>query len=75
LHSPPGEPNPIPDAQVTKTEDELVKDKSAGMPNIGGLLLTDVSHPRRPGYGTQGMKIALRTNYFELVPASDLVLH
>lgn len=45
------------------------------MPNVGGLGLTDVRYPHRPGYGTQGMKIVLRTNYFELVPASDLVLH
>ncbi|OCK75132.1 Piwi-domain-containing protein [Lepidopterella palustris CBS 459.81] len=55
----------LPDASVTKLEDAAVKDISAALAatSFGDQL------PRRPGYGTQGRKIVLFTNYFHLTPA------
>lgn len=44
-------------------------------PNLGRLSLVDQILPPRPGYGTQGQKIILRTNYFKLVPDSDVEIY
>ncbi|ORX97093.1 Piwi domain-domain-containing protein [Clohesyomyces aquaticus] len=53
---------PQPDPAITKAEDASVKDLSAA---LASTSLTD-QLPRRPGYGTQGRKIVLWTNYFDL---------
>lgn len=45
------------------------------MPDISRLGVDEVRYPRRPGYGTQGAKIVLRANYFQLTPANDLTLY
>src|SRR5271156_281343 len=39
------------------------------------LAWLNPSFPRRPGYGTQGKKITLYANYFELKPPEDLLLY
>lgn len=41
---------------------------------IGNLRL-DEGFPRRPGYGTRGQKVVLWANYFELIPAPNMVLY
>lgn len=40
-----------------------------------GSLRLDEGFPRRPGYGTRGQKVVLWANYFELIPAPDMVLY
>lgn len=63
---------------MTKTEDtfqqQLASGTVGGLPDIGKLTI-DSKFPVRPGYGTRGKPIVLYTNYFELVPKADLVLH
>lgn len=44
-------------------------------PNLGRLSLANQILPPRPGYGTQGQKIILRTNYFKLVPDSEVKIY
>ncbi|KAH0536301.1 hypothetical protein FGG08_006816 [Glutinoglossum americanum] len=75
VRSLPGEPNPTPDPQVTKLEDDNFKDKPVPAPDISSLDISNARFPRRPGYGTQGAKIVLRTNYFELLPTANAVLY
>jgi hypothetical protein len=53
--------------------------KSAGghksdLPDLSQLTL-DQRLPRRPAYGTKGTPVTLWTNYFQLVPKSDLRLY
>ncbi|KAF2874318.1 Piwi domain-containing protein [Massariosphaeria phaeospora] len=63
---------PPPDAQVTKIENETVKDLSAA---FAGTSL-EAQLPRRPGYGTNGRPIVLWANYFDLKSTGkDTVLY
>ena len=58
---------PQPDGNVTKLEDQLVQ--ATGQRNL------DAHFPRRPGYGTMGKAITLRTNYFELSVSKNVPLY
>lgn len=62
---------PQPDPQVTKLENEVVKDLSTAMArtSLGDEL------PRRPNYGTVGKAIILFTNYVAVQPNKDLTLY
>ncbi|KAL9118826.1 MAG: hypothetical protein Q9187_004617 [Circinaria calcarea] len=72
---PPGHIIPAPNAEATRIEDLYQKNLSSGGPlDAARLGLTD-NFPRRPGYGTRGQKVVLWTNYFELLPAPNLVLY
>jgi eukaryotic translation initiation factor 2C len=57
---------------VQTTEDATVKPTKEL--SLESLKLNS-SFPRRPGYGTQGKKITLCANYFELTPPKDLLLY
>lgn len=53
-------------ADVTKAEDALVAARK-GL-SLGKLSLSDGPQmPYRPGYGTMGQKVILRTNYFQVM--------
>ena len=56
---------PKPDPEITKQEDALVLQTKGKV--IDGF-------PSRPGYGTKGKPIILRTNYFKLT-GENLILH
>ena len=53
---------PSPDVQVTKLEDGAAQDISTAL----AATSLEAQFPRRPGYGKQGTKVVLWTNYFEL---------
>ena len=61
-----------PSALVQTREDATID--SSKQLSLQSLNL-DSSFPRRPGYGTQGKKITLCANYFELQPPTDLPLY
>src|SRR5436305_13767211 len=61
-----------PSAMVQTIEDATIA--SSKQLSLQPLKL-DSSFPQRPGYGTQGKKIALCANYFELKPPADLPLY
>lgn len=66
-----GQHKPIPDPNqsVSKAEDEFIKSDSVPDRPSQGLCV-------RPGYGLQGDKTVLWTNYFELrAPSSQLALN
>ena len=66
---------PSLDPKVIKAEENYTKGLSAsGVPDLGGLSIGP-QFPRRPGFGTQGNKVILWANYFELVPPPDLELY
>ncbi|TKA77518.1 hypothetical protein B0A49_03604 [Cryomyces minteri] len=66
-----GLPVAQPDPEVTKHENAIVAaPKSAS----AGLSLQD-RLPARPGYGTVGIHITLRTNYFKLEANPDAALY
>jgi hypothetical protein len=48
--------------------------KSARELSLDSLNLNAI-FPRRPGYGTQGKKITLCANYFELTAPKNLILY
>ncbi|KAK4891707.1 hypothetical protein LTR27_009715 [Elasticomyces elasticus] len=58
-----GAPIPVPDPRITQKENELVKSTRKQMFPIG---VDGAEVPGRPGYGTKGKPITLRTNYFEI---------
>lgn len=61
-----------PSAEVQTIEDATIqssKQLSLQPLNLGS------SYPQRPGYGTQGKRITLFANYFELKPPTDLPLY
>ncbi|KAK3642877.1 hypothetical protein LTR56_010474 [Elasticomyces elasticus] len=58
-----GAPVPVPDPKITQKEDELVQSTRKQMFPIG---VEGAEVPGRPGYGTKGKPITLRTNYFEI---------
>jgi eukaryotic translation initiation factor 2C len=77
LHLPraPGIGIPAPDARVTEAEDRLQR-KMLSPDSLGvGALRLDDGFPVRPGYGTRGKEVVLWTNYFEMIPPSNLVLY
>jgi hypothetical protein len=53
---------PPPDPAVTALEDSSVKNLSVAL----SATSLDDKLPRRPGYGTEGRKIVLSTNFFKL---------
>ena len=61
-----------PSTEVQTVEDATVA-SSKGL-SLEALKLNS-SFPGRPGYGTQGKKITLYANYFELKPPEDLLLY
>ena len=61
-----------PNTEVQTVEDATVP--SSKDLSLETLKLND-SFPGRPGYGTQGKKITLYANYFELKPPEDLLLY
>ena len=70
-----------PSAEVRKAEDRLVagpstqssKTKDPSALSLAGLSLSEtLKLPRRPGYGTVGRAVILRTNYFQIIPKRDL---
>ena len=64
-HSPAGGVPPVA-ADVTKAENALVAARK-GL-SLGRLSLSDGPQmPTRPGYGTLGNKVILRTNYFQVM--------
>ncbi|KAH0562380.1 hypothetical protein GP486_002931 [Trichoglossum hirsutum] len=64
----PPEGIPPPAENVRQLEDKIIQQQKAGT-SIGSLSLSDrITLPRRPGYGSTGRKIVLRTNYFQLDP-------
>ncbi|KAI9763510.1 MAG: hypothetical protein M1840_000463 [Geoglossum simile] len=67
----PAEPNPTPNPQITELENKVVLNRLSG-PNIvdGG-----VTYPNRPGHGTLGASIVVRTNYFELGSEAGMILY
>ncbi|KAI9766392.1 MAG: hypothetical protein M1839_004912 [Geoglossum umbratile] len=71
----PGEPDPTPDPRISKLENDFIKNTSAGLPNIGGRSISDPKFPNRPGYGTLGSSIVVRTNYFELATGDGMTLY
>ncbi|MCJ1247072.1 hypothetical protein MMC30_004283 [Trapelia coarctata] len=64
---------PTPNAEVTRVEDHYQKSLASGV-SLGSIRL-DEGFPRRPGYGTRGRNVVLWANYFELIPAPDMVLY
>ncbi|MCJ1435762.1 hypothetical protein MMC27_005137 [Xylographa pallens] len=73
---------PVPNAQVTKTEDETLKKPAATaltkatktLPDISQLSL-NTNFPPRPAYGTRGTAVTLWANYFQMVPNGDVKLY
>jgi len=61
-----------PSTEVQTIEDATIA--SSKDLSLEALKLNS-SFPRRPGYGTQGKKITLYANYFELKPPEDLLLY
>jgi hypothetical protein len=61
-----------PSTEVQTVEDATVA--SSKDLSLEALKLNS-SFPGRPGYGTQGKKITLYANYFELKPPGDLLLY
>ena len=61
-----------PSTEVQTIEDATIA--SSKDLSLEALRLNS-SFPRRPGYGTQGKKITLYANYFELKPPEDLLLY
>ena len=43
--------------------------------SLATLSIGGVKIPRRPGYGTVGKKVLLRTNYFQVLPAANTELY
>ncbi|MCJ1469025.1 hypothetical protein MMC07_007657 [Pseudocyphellaria aurata] len=67
------ENHPPPSAIVQHQEDENVK--AYAELDLTGLSLVDQTLPLRPGYGTRGQNIILRTNYFSLYPDEKAELY
>ncbi|KAH0562949.1 hypothetical protein GP486_002482 [Trichoglossum hirsutum] len=67
---------PNPSREVEKAEDAIAKNKDSSLKSLS-LAGKDGKppFPNRPGYGTLGQPIVLRTNYFHVVPKELLVLH
>jgi hypothetical protein len=61
-----------PSTEVQAIEDATIA--SSKDLSLEALKLNS-SFPGRPGYGTQGKKITLYANYFELKPPEDLLLY
>jgi hypothetical protein len=61
----------------TSTEVQTIEDATIASSKDLSLeaLKLNSSFPQRPGYGTQGKKITLYANYFELKPPEDLLLY
>lgn len=64
---------PYPSKIVQSQEDENVKAKHE--PDLASLSLGGQTLPLRPGYGTQGEYIVLRTDYFNLVPDPNVKIY
>ncbi|MCJ1261528.1 hypothetical protein MMC22_001392 [Lobaria immixta] len=67
----PSESPPYLSKIVQSQEDENVKAKHE--PGLASLSLGGQTLPLRPGYGTQGEYIVLRTDYFNLVPDPNII--
>ncbi|KAI1466141.1 eukaryotic translation initiation factor 2C 2 [Daldinia caldariorum] len=63
---------PVPDPNVTRTEDALQASKTSV--DLSSLSLAD-NFPTRPSYGTKGLPVVLWANYFTLTVSPKLVLH
>lgn len=61
-----------PDSRILQIENKYEKSAS-DISGIANLKLT-ADFPSRPGYGTQGKKILVYANYFQLLPAPNLNL-
>ena len=59
-----------PDLQVHKRENDIISAKK-GL-SLKSLSISGSNLPDRPGYGTLGRSIVLRTNYFHLLPKPDM---
>ena len=78
----PGGIVPVPNAQVTKTEDETLKKPASTavtkatktLPDISQLSL-NTNFPPRPAYGTRGNAVTLWANYFQMIPNGDVKLY
>jgi eukaryotic translation initiation factor 2C len=57
-----GQPVAVPNPNIIKFENATVNDPA----NIFGAITLDHTLPRRPGYGTAGKAVTLRTNHFNL---------
>lgn len=67
---------PAPDAGVKAVEDGRQKARKSPDFALSSLSLNDANAmPPRPGYGTEGMPIAVYANYVQLVPNPGLVLY
>ncbi|MCJ1386039.1 hypothetical protein MMC17_009164 [Xylographa soralifera] len=82
FYSLPDKSVPIPNTQVTKTEDETLKKPAATAPTKATKTLPDISQlslktkfPPRPAYGTRGTPITLWANYFQMIPNGDVKLY
>ncbi|KAI9845325.1 MAG: hypothetical protein M1837_004947 [Sclerophora amabilis] len=64
-------PPPSPSTEVTEAENKLVASQK-GLSLSGLSLSAGANMPPRPGYGTTGRQIVLRTNYFQVIPNPDL---
>ncbi|KAF2008657.1 Piwi-domain-containing protein [Aaosphaeria arxii CBS 175.79] len=65
---------PPPDDKVTRNENTLLPPNGTTPLSLGGLSVRE-NFPRRPAFGTRGTPVTLWANYFELMPASTLVLY
>ena len=66
---------PVPNSKVSRIEDALDKELTSRGKAKGDNLQPTNNLPYRPGFGTQGKKVTLWANYFELIPALKLVLY
>ena len=64
---------PSPPADVENLENKLIQ-VNQGI-SLKKLSITDSNFPVRPGYGTLGNKVILRTNYFHLLAKKDQKIH
>ncbi|MCJ1459955.1 hypothetical protein MMC28_010334 [Mycoblastus sanguinarius] len=68
-----GDPIPQPNKDVTVQENKVVASNQEL--SLGGLSLSSSRLPPRPGYGTEGRGIILRTNYFAMITNSKARLY
>ena len=65
-------------ADVAATENALVNPAIQGLTEMSFSEQTKqgtITLPRRPGHGTQGLEVTLWANYFDIVPARNVVFH
>ena len=82
IDSLPDQSVPVPNVQVTKTEDETLKKPASTATTKATKTLPDISQlslktdfPPRPAYGTRGTAVTLWANYFQMIPTGDVKLY